>query len=381
MTMEQVRLFPFQHKNNLQMGIAFKYNEALKAHLKVLPEITWSQTHSCFYVPLTQESKATVYRHLQKFDCEIDYSALKPYSLVPRAEKDLNEFTSYLQGKRYSKSTISTYCSFIFKLLKFQKKPIAEYTNRDLELFIEKEIAQQDYSISTHRQCISALKQFEKLHQLEGLDVDAIDRPNKSKYLPIVLSKEEVIDIFRATRNLKHRTLLILIYSSGLRIGEALSLKLQDIDVDRRQIYIRNGKGRKDRHVVMAEAFIPLLYNYLTTYKPEHLFVEGKDGNEYSASSVRSVLKLSCSRAKIKKHVTPHTLRHSFATHMLENGIDLRHIQALLGHSRPETTMIYTHVTQHDLMKIKSPLDVTLKQLAETDKSPENLRLSRNIFD
>ena len=379
--MEQVRLFPFTHRDNLQMGISFKYNEALKAHLKMFPEVTWSKTHSCFYIPLTQESKAKVYRHLKKFDCEIDYSALQAYTLDPQAEKDLNEFISYLEGKRYSKSTVSTYASFIYKLLKFQKKPIAEYTTRDLELFIENKIAKQDYSISTHRQCISALKQFEMLHKLEALNVDEISRPNKSKYLPIVLSKEEVIDIFRATRNLKHRTLLILIYSSGLRIGEALSLKLQDIDVDRRQIYVRNGKGRKDRHVVMAESFIPLLYNYLTTYKPDHLFIEGKDGKEYSASSVRSVLKLSCSRAKIKKHVTPHTLRHSYATHMLENGIDLRHIQALLGHSRPETTMIYTHVTQHDLLKIKSPLDVTLKQLADSDKNPENLRLSRNIFD
>ena len=209
--MEQVRLFPFKHKENLQMGIAFKYNEALKAHLKMIPEVTWTKTHSCYYVPLTQESKAKVYRHLKNFGCEIDYSALQKYTLDPQAEKDLNEFISYLEGKRYSKSTISTYASFIYKLLKFQKKPISEYTNRDLELFIENKIAKQDYSISTHRQCISALKQFEMLHKLEALNVDEISRPNKSKYLPIVLSKEEVIDIFRATRNLKHRTLLILI--------------------------------------------------------------------------------------------------------------------------------------------------------------------------
>ncbi len=379
--MEQVRLFPLQHNNVLQIGIAFKYNTALKAHLRELPEVLWSKTHTSFYVEFTQKNKGKLYRHLQKFDCSIDYSALQSYSISPNTEEDLKEFSSYLEGKRYSKSTIGTYCSFILKLLKFQEKPISEYTTRDMELFLEKEIAQQGYSISTHRQCISALKQFEKLHKLEALNIDEIDRPGKSKYLPVVLSKEEVIDIFRATRNLKHRTLLILIYSSGLRIGEALSLKLQDIDVDRRQIYIRNGKGRKDRHVVMAESFIPLLYNYLSSYKPQILFIEGKDGLEYSASSVRSVLKLACSRAKIKKHVTPHTLRHSFATHMLENGIDLRHIQALLGHSRPETTMIYTHVTQHDLLKIKSPLDVTLKLLAESDKNPENLRLSRNIFD
>lgn len=379
--MEQVKLFPLQHNNVLQIGIAFKYNTALKAHLKELPQVIWSKTHSSFYVEFTQENKAKLYRHLQKFDCSIDYSALQSYSISPKIEEDLKEFSSYLEGKRFSSSTIRTYCSFISKLLKFKQKPIAEYTNRDMELFIEKKIAKKGYSISTHRQCISALKQFEKLHKLDALNIDEIDRPNKSKYLPVVLSKEEVIDIFRATRNLKHRTLLILIYSSGLRIGEALSLRLQDIDVDRRQIYVRNGKGRKDRHVVLAESFIPLLYNYITTYKPQELFIEGKDGQPYSSSSVRSVLKLACSRAKIKKHVTPHTLRHSFATHMLENGIDLRHIQALLGHSRPETTMIYTHVSQHDLMKIKSPLDVTLKQLADTDKNPENLRLSRNIFD
>lgn len=379
--MEQVRLFPFQHHHVLQIGIAFKYNPALKSHLKQLPELKWSQTHATYYVEFTQINKAKVYRHLQKFDCNIDYSELQSYSISPRIEIDINEFSSYLEGKRYSKSTIGTYCTFILKLLKFLDKPISEFTNRDMELFLEKEIAKQGYSISTHRQCISALKQFEKLHKLVALNIDEIDRPNKSKYLPVVLSKEEVIDIFRATRNLKHRTLLILIYSSGLRIGEALNLRIKDIDVDRRQIYIRNGKGRKDRHVVMAESFIPLLYNYLTSYKPHDLFIEGKDGKEYSASSVRSVLKLACRRAKIRKHVTPHTLRHSFATHMLENGIDLRHIQALLGHSRPETTMIYTHVTQHDLLKIKSPLDVTLKQLAESDKNPENLRLSKNIFD
>ncbi|TVZ28136.1 site-specific recombinase XerD [Gillisia sp. Hel_I_86] len=379
--MEQVLLFPLQHRNVLRIGIAFKYNDALKSYLKELPQVKWTKTHSCFYVEFTQENKEKIYEHLQKFECSLDYSSLQSYRIDPRVEASLKEFNSYLQGKRYSKSTIATYCTFILKLLKFQKKPISAYQHRDLELFIEKEIAKPGYAISTHRQCISALKHFEKLHKLEALNVDAIDRPHKSKYLPVVLSKEEVIDIFRATRNLKHRALLILIYSSGLRIGEALSLRLQDIDVDRRQIYIRNAKGRKDRHVVMAESFVPILYNYLTTYRPKKLFIEGQGGMEYSPSSVRMVLKNSCRRSKIKKHVTPHTLRHSYATHMLENGIDLRHIQALLGHSRPETTMIYTHVSQHDLLKIKSPLDVVLKQLKDSDKNPENLRLSRNIFD
>ena len=140
MIMEQVRLFPLQHKDVLQIGIAFKFNSALKSHLKELDEVKWTQTHSCFYVEFTQKNKGKLYRHLQKFDCSIDYSELQSYTISPKIDEDLKEFSSYLEGKRYSKSTIGTYCSFILKLLKFQQKPISEYTNRDLELFIERKL-------------------------------------------------------------------------------------------------------------------------------------------------------------------------------------------------------------------------------------------------
>jgi len=391
--MEQVRLFPLNHNSALQIGIAFKFDKELKAHLKLLEDLTWSRTHSCFYVPFTQKNKAELYRHLKKVDCEMDYSSLQSYKLdtskPPEIKKFshsdylelMNEFESYLNGNRYSQSTIDTYCHFVSKLLKFLNKPVSEFTNRDVELFVEKEIAEPGYSISTHRQCISALKHFADLHEQSQIDSDKLKRPDKSKYLPIVLSKEEVIDLLRATRNLKHRAVLALIYSSGLRVGELLSLQLKDIDVDRKQILIKNGKGRKDRYVMLAESFIPLLFNYLGRYTPEKFFVEGQDGEVYSSSSIRMFLKIACRRAKIQKKITPHTLRHSYATHMLENGIDLRYIQELLGHSRPETTMIYTHVTQRDLMKIRSPLDVTLGALAKTVNKDENLRLSRNILE
>lgn len=255
------------------------------------------------------------------------------------------------------------------------------YTQKDVARFVEVEIASKSYSISSHRQCISALKHYFDYSDNALFDTSELKRPKKSKYLPEVLSKEEVIDLIRVTRNLKHRTVLALIYSSGLRIGELINLKLSHVDIDRRQILIRQAKGRKDRYVILAESFLPLLYNYLQTYEPKLFFVEGYDQSQYSASAVRNFLKGSCHRAKISKKVTPHTLRHSFATHMLENGTDLRYIQELLGHAKPETTMIYTHVAKKDLMRIQSPLDVSIKELLEkSGKGDSNLRLSRNIL-
>lgn len=206
-----------------------------------------------------------------------------------------------------------------------------------------------------------------------------LTRPKKDKILPTVLSKEEVIDLLRCTKNLKHRAVLSMIYSAGLRISELLNLELNNIDVDRRQIIVKNAKGRKDRHIILAESFIPLMINYLTSYVPKRYFVEGKvEGEKYSAESVRSFLKLACKSAQITKRVTPHTLRHSYATHLLENGIDIRYIQELLGHAKPETTMIYTHVSKKDLLQIKSPLDMALKSLIKSNEPTTINRLSGN---
>ncbi len=234
------------------------------------------------------------------------------------------------------------------------------------------------YSVSTHRQVISAVKQFAKLQPCQ-IDNSSLERPRKSRFLPLVLSKMEVVDLLRNTRNIKHRVILALLYSSGLRIGELINLKIRDFDIDRKQIFIRSGKGRKDRIVIMAESFVHLLRNYLFTYSPVRYFVEGiNPSTKYSATSVRSFLKKSLRRAGIKKKVTPHTLRHSYATHLLEQGVDLRYIQELLGHSRPETTMIYTHVTKQDMLSITSPLDTIIKQLTKSDNKDDFTSLSRN---
>ena len=268
----------------------------------------------------------------------------------------LEQFKDYLLGQRLSPSTITTYSNFIIGFLKFlNDRPLAEVDNTVVRLFVEQQVKQRNYAISTHRQLISAIKHFGTLFLESEIDTSQLKRPFKSKYLPTVLSEEEVIDLLRFTRNLKHRVILALLYSSGLRIGELMNLKLQHIDLDRRQLYVKNSKGRKDRVVILAESFIPLLLNYLTSYSPKDYFIEGANGKAYAASSVRKFLKRSCQRAGIKKRVTPHTLRHSYATHLIEKGVGLRYVQELLGHAKPETTMIYTHVAKKDLLAIRSP--------------------------
>lgn len=385
--MKKVNLFLFHHRDDYQIGLDFKFNFPLKEYLKLFPGLRWSQSFQCFYINANRKILQDLYEHLKKGniganDSLLDYSKIQDSRQKVQSENTRSmAYQKYLQGMRYSASTVKTYMNFVNKFLKMY--PTATTVSEsDVARFIEEQIASKNYSISSHRQCISALKHYFEFSGLALFETDKMKRPKKSSYLPTVLSKEEVLDLLRLTRNLKHRCVLALIYSSGLRIGELIRLELKDIDIDRRQIFIRQSKGRKDRYVMLAESFLPLLYNYLQTYTPKRYFVEGFNDKPYTASAVRFFLKASCKRAKIKKPVSPHTLRHSFATHMLENGTDLRYIQELLGHAKPETTMIYTHVAQKDVVKIQSPLDASLKELlARGDKSNPNLRLSGNLHD
>ena len=391
LSMKKVTLSSFRHHADEQIGIKFAFDREMIDSLKQLNEICWSSSFGCFYIAANMENLKRLKKHLNANGYYVDYSAIELSNLTSEIEPVSNfseqtdrqkilDFKNYLNGHRYSESTLETYTHFVSKFLSFHNFK-TYYTLSDVDRFVEAEIAAKNYSISSHRQCISALKHYFEFSEQEEIDTSKLKRPDKSRYLPGVLSKEEVIDLLRATRNLKHRCILAILYSSGLRIGELINLKLKDIDVDRRQVLIKQAKGRKDRYVMLAESILPLLYNYLQTYEPRIYLAEGFNGGKYTASAVRSFLKESCRRAKIRKRVTPHTLRHSYATHMLENGIDIRYIQELLGHSRPETTMIYTHVTQKDLSKIRSPLDESIKDFMERYKGDSNLRLSRNILD
>jgi site-specific recombinase XerD len=184
-----------------------------------------------------------------------------------------------------------------------------------------------------------------------------LQRPDKEQALPTVLSTAEITNILKAAENLKHKAILTVIYSAGLRIGEVVKLKIKDIDSERKQIRIEQGKGKKDRYTLLSAKTLELLRAYFTAYRPKEYLFEGQDGGQYSTRSIQAFFQEICRKAGIKKKVSVHTLRHSFATHLLENGTDLRYIQALLGHESTKTTEIYTHVTTKGFDQIKSPLD------------------------
>lgn len=372
------------HRKKPQLLIKFKYNNVLINMVRTIKSASWSKTLKSWYIEDTKENLLLV-QHTFENITSINTSKLSKKEVFKRnltlAQKSLlNSFYLYLKGKRYSQSTIQTYSFFIADFINFHTQtPIDKLTNRHVELFIEKVFIERNYSISSQRQFISALKIFIVFYPHTNINDLVLERPKKSRKLPSILSQEEVLQIITATQNIKHRAIIALIYSCGLRISELINLKLADFHIERKQLIVKNGKGRKDRYISLADSFLPLLSNYYYSYKPKLFFVEGQNGGKYSAESVRQFLKKSCLKSGILKTVTPHTLRHSYATHLLENGVDIRYIQSLLGHAKPETTMIYTHVKRKDLMEIQNPLDIALKKMNKPDNNKEKLVLSGNI--
>lgn len=376
------------HKKEPVLVLSFKYHQPVIDKIRALRTYTFSRSLRSWITPFSNKKLSEI-QELLKEDAifKLDNSLFHPIKNEKKA-REINDdnkaiirsFVKYLKGKRYSESTIKTYFTFIADFIDYvQPKPINELKIRDVELFLENVFVPRKYSISSQRQFISALKLFISFNPDCQIDSLTLDRPKKSRILPTVLSQEEIIRLIQVTKNLKHRAIIALLYSSGLRIGELTKLELRDIDIERRQIIVKNGKGRKDRFVVLANAFLPLLQNYLVTYKPSYYFVEGQGSINYTESSIRKFLSTSTKLAKIEKRVTPHTLRHSYATHLLENGVGLRHIQELLGHAKPETTMIYTHVAKKDLLEIQSPLDTILLSLEGKNKQEEKFLLSGNF--
>jgi site-specific recombinase XerD len=371
------------HRKENRIILRFPFDNTLIDLVRTIKGATWSKTLKAWYVKDSKENLNTItvlFKNIAAIDTsKIVQKTLFKRNLTEVQKKLLNSYYLFLKGKRYSKSTINTYTFFIADFINFHTKiPIEELTNRDVELFIETVFIERNYSISSQRQFISALKTFTVFCPQTKIDNLSLERPKKSRSLPNVLSQEEVLRIIQLTKNLKHRAIIVLLYSSGLRIGEVTRLLLKSIDVQRKQIKVEGGKGRKDRFVVLAASYLPLLQNYLTTFKPARYFIEGPIGKKYSESSIRKFLFKSVQKAGISKKVTPHTLRHSYATHLLENGVGLRHIQELLGHAKPETTMIYTHVAKKDLLDIQSPLDTIILNLDKNDKREQKFLLSGN---
>jgi len=261
-----------------------------------------------------------------------------------------------LKYKRYSPNTISTYVSCLDQFNRFIQKKGLQINEATIYQYLMS-LVEKGYSRSSQNQHINAIKFYlEKVLKQESKTY-YIERPLKKRKLPVVLSENEIQRILSNIRNLKHKALLSLIYSCGLRVGEALNLKINDLDSDRMLISVRNGKGEKDRMVPLASNVLKLLRTYYKQYQPSDYLFNGAEQGPYSATSIRNVLKRAVYKSYIKKNVTPHTLRHSYATHLLEKGTDLRYIQVILGHSSVKTTEIYTHVSTKNLQAIKSPIE------------------------
>ena len=274
-------------------------------------------------------------------------------------EQHLIAFKNYMNYRRYSENTIKTYSDALEVFFRFfQNKNLESLTIEDIIQFNNDYILRKNLSSSYQNQVINAVKLFYRNRFNKTMEVDFIQRPRREKRLPNVLSKEEVKSILEAPTNLKHRAMLSLIYACGLRRSELLNLTLTDILSNRNLLFIRQSKGKKDRVVPISNRLIDILREYYKAFKPKAWLFEGQFPNtKYSEKSLENVLKQSLTKTKISKKVSLHWLRHSYATHLLENGTDLRYIQELLGHSSSRTTEIYTHVSTLNLQQIRSPFD------------------------
>ncbi len=275
-----------------------------------------------------------------------------------RKQEIIKNFQDKLIIENYSEQTIKNYVSALKLFLEYiSKLNVQEVTDKEIQNYLYLCKTEKKYSFSSMKQVIAAirylyLKVFNKPIP-EALNIEL----RKPSILPTVLSSKEISKILLVTKNLKHKTILVLIYSAGLRLGELINLELGDIDSESMKIHIRGAKGKKDRYVMLSENVLELLREYYKQYKPKKYIIEGQNGGKYSPKSVQSVFKRAIKKAGIKKKATVHTLRHSFATHLLDEGTDIRFIQELLGHKRLETTQIYTHVSSYSINKIKSPAD------------------------
>ena len=356
MNRREIHIAPYSEAS---LSVKVRYDPELLPVIKAIPGRQWSIEEKIWYIPDRKEY----------FDSLIAAAAGMNYDLFVGGDdvysfredvllyESLADLKNELVIRKYSGSTMESYMRYNFNLLKHARLKPSDITQQDVTCFLSETITRSNTSASTVQLMINALR----FYYGEVLKKDFIyefTSPRKDKKLPVVLSRNEVFSIIGSVDNLKHRTLLMLIYSAGLRLNEAITLKISDIDTDRGMILIRKGKGRKDRTTLLSEKFLVILKEYLEEYRPDDWLFEGQIRREHlSARSVQHIFTRAAEKAGVKKKVSVHTLRHSFATHLLEQGIDIRYIQELLGHSSPNTTMIYTHVSKGKLRDIKSPLD------------------------
>ena len=352
-----------------KIGLQYKANQTTQNLVKALPNIAWSDSFNMPYLPNTEENLTLIFNHFRGIVWVSSNHFLNRKAgpvknrksfVWPHKQPPPNcpmEYVQKLETMFYTYNTATTYISCFQAFTKhFTGRAYLAITEQDIDEYLQT-LVHQGKSQSSVNQAINAIKFYYEVVLKMPNRFYAIDRPRPQQKLPDVISRKEVIDLINQTSNIKHRCIASLLYSAGLRRDELLNLTIRDIDSKRMRIIVRNAKGNKDRLTLLSNNLLKDLREYYRQWRPKQYLFESPSGGRYSGSSVVNIVKRAGKKAGIKTKVTPHTLRHCFATHLLEDGVDLRYIQALLGHKSSRTTERYTHVATTSYNQIKSPLD------------------------
>lgn len=339
------------HKGNAVLWIAFSYTPERKNFVKQNFKARWSASEKKWYLPET-----TANCRLLGLPCETVGKELIA-KVHPANAAALDDFRNMLLLKAYSQNTQRTYTvEFIQFLALLGPHQAAELSPEKLQSYFLYCIAQGISENYLHSR-INAVKFFyEKVMHRPRMFLD-IPRPKKPLLLPKSLNPKEVAKIIDVTENRKHRLIIKLVYGMGLRVSEIVTLRVEDIDSVTMRVLISGAKGKKDRYTNLPESILAELREYYKSYRPQHYLFEGQEGGQMSVRTAQSVFKEAMRKAKVRKKVGIHGLRHSYATHLLENGTDISLIQKLLGHNNIKTTLCYTHVAEQTVSAVKSPLD------------------------
>lgn len=350
-----------------RLKLFFGINKELIKAIKNIPYFNWNHQNKYWSIPFAEkflnEIKTVAEdQNLKLIYKEEDVDKIKKSKIssydIPNYRACPDEYVLKLKELRYSNRTLQVYKGLFEEFINYYHKfELEQIDETMITAFMRYLVVERKISVSYQNQSINAIKFYYERVLGGQRKVYLVDRPRTEKKLPTVLSEHEVGEILKVTKNIKHKAILMLAYSAGLRLSEIINMKIKDIDSKRMQIRIEQAKGKKDRYSLLSVKLLEILRHYFLIYKPKVWLFEGVSGNVYSARSIQSIMQDSVLKAGIKKQAGVHTLRHSFATHLLENGTDLRYIQSLLGHESSKTTEVYTHITTKGFDQIKSPLD------------------------
>ncbi len=366
-----INLLPFSHQGKTFLKLQLRYRKALYHQLFQLDGVQWSRTYRCFVTTFSERSILSLIAQLAgiarvSLSRKITLNSLSLQKAlweqqVPEGHKTIEvELLEHMKLKNYSLNTMRTYHAMTLKFLNAHSQPvevIQSFGEAEVNAYHSHLKERGSYSVSYINQSINAVQLYYRVVAQRPLRLAQVVRPKKEATLPKIIPRQEIEQLLAKTRNLKHKTMLLLIYSAGLRSGELLCLKWQDIHLSDHKIHLKGAKGKKDRVTLLSKKAKALLLQYQQEYNTLNYVFEGQYGGKYSYRSLQQVFKRALKETGICAPYTLHCLRHSFATHLLESGTDLRYIQQLLGHSSSKTTEIYTYVSMQALEKIVSPAD------------------------